>query len=119
MRIRVHNKYYEHCAYCGEYLPFDKMQVDHFIPKRRGIKTEHHSDFGKPIGDDSYGNLMPSCRSCNISKSDWLIDEWREILNDRTRQLSKQATYRIAKRYGLVVETNNKVVFHFETYDNG
>lgn len=52
------------CFYCGEALSTKKNRtVDHIIPLSRG-------------GAHSMLNLVPSCRTCNISKKDRL-DEWR------------------------------------------
>ena len=35
IRLIVWNKYNKHCAYCGKYLKYEDMQVDHCIPKQR------------------------------------------------------------------------------------
>lgn len=33
-RMIVYEKYDGHCAYCGEKIAYEDMQVDHFIPCR-------------------------------------------------------------------------------------
>lgn len=48
------------CAYC--HAPAET--VDHVVPLVRG-------------GTNYEGNLVPACRSCNSSKSDHLLVEWR------------------------------------------
>jgi 5-methylcytosine-specific restriction endonuclease McrA len=48
------------CFYCTG--PCES--VDHVIPIARG-------------GTHFEGNLVPCCRKCNGSKSDWLLIEWR------------------------------------------
>ena len=48
------------CVYCGELA----TTVDHVVPLVRG-------------GTNYEGNLAPCCRSCNGSKSGYLIAEWR------------------------------------------
>lgn len=49
------------CFYCHKVA---KIEIDHVIPLSRG-------------GRHSIGNIVPACRSCNASKSDRLITEWR------------------------------------------
>lgn len=48
------------CTYCGG----PGGTVDHLVPLSRG-------------GQHSEGNLAPACRSCNSSKGDKLLIEWR------------------------------------------
>ena len=36
LRLKVWNKYGCKCAYCGEYLEYKKMQVDHIESKYLG-----------------------------------------------------------------------------------
>jgi len=48
------------CFYCGN----PGGEVDHVIPLSRG-------------GAHSIGNLVPACRSCNSSKNNRFITEWR------------------------------------------
>lgn len=50
------------CAYCGQ----AGGTVDHLVPLSRG-------------GQHAEGNLVPACRSCNSSKGDKLLVEWRPI----------------------------------------
>ena len=49
------------CFYCGHPGP---VAADHVIPVSRG-------------GRHAIGNLVPACRSCNSSKKDRTIMEWR------------------------------------------
>lgn len=49
------------CYYCGS---TERIQADHVIPISRG-------------GRHSIGNLVPACASCNLSKKDKTIMEWR------------------------------------------
>lgn len=51
------------CAYCGVSLGTD-YHVDHVIPVSRG-------------GRNSVGNLLLACPTCNLSKGDKLLSEWR------------------------------------------
>ncbi len=49
------------CFYCGEN---GNMTLDHVVPIARG-------------GTHGIGNLVPACRSCNSSKNDRFITEWK------------------------------------------
>jgi len=61
------------CFYCGT---FDEQgQVDHIIPLSRG-------------GTDNLENLVWACQSCNSSKGDMTLQEWR----------SKQETDRLIEK---------------------
>jgi 5-methylcytosine-specific restriction endonuclease McrA len=53
------------CAYCGS---LGEMTRDHVIPLARG-------------GRHAIGNILPACRSCNSSKRDRLLVEWRASKN--------------------------------------
>jgi 5-methylcytosine-specific restriction endonuclease McrA len=55
--------YESQCWYCGSNK---NIQADHVVPLARG-------------GRHSEGNLMPLCRSCNLSKRDKTITEWRLV----------------------------------------
>ena len=49
------------CAYCGA---TEKLELDHIVPLSRG-------------GIHSIGNVTVACRSCNASKNNRLLTEWR------------------------------------------
>ena len=50
------------CSYCGV---SGKMTLDHVVPIQKG-------------GQHSIGNLVPACGSCNSSKGQKLLVEWRK-----------------------------------------
>lgn len=52
------------CFYCGQFA--ERMEVDHYLPVSRG-------------GSDHWWNLVNSCRTCNLSKTNKVISkgEWR------------------------------------------
>lgn len=50
------------CVYCGTNVVSDP-QCDHVIPLSQG-------------GETVEGNLATSCKSCNSSKKDRLVEEW-------------------------------------------
>lgn len=59
---RLVNRFQGRCAYCHE-RP-DVLHVEHVVPLSRG-------------GTNTIGNLLPACRSCNLSKGAKLLVEWR------------------------------------------
>lgn len=120
LRQSVKNKCNGHCAYCGILLG-DKFHVDHLIPVKR-ISTWENGKF-KPTGKmenpemDTFDNMLPSCASCNIIKSSLHLEVFREIIEDRLVQLERESNYRVAKRYGMIIEVPKKIVFYFEKKD--
>jgi len=110
----VYEKYGGKCAYCGDYL-VKGWHVDHLEPIRRGVLRG-----GKPLHPERecLSNYMPSCASCNINKHSEGIEGFRGMIEGYMRHLNQVSTqYKIAKRYGLVVETGNEVKFYFETIE--
>lgn len=51
------------CAYCGGE---NVTQVDHVIPLSRG-------------GTHDRANLVPACKSCNMDKLDFTVEEWKAL----------------------------------------
>ena len=43
------------CQYCGNYFPFNKLTMDHVLPKSRG-------------GKNTWENLVAACMKCNQKK---------------------------------------------------
>jgi 5-methylcytosine-specific restriction endonuclease McrA len=114
-RDNIYNKYGGHCAYCGEPLEYDKMQIDHVLPKLKykEMPLAERSRLGFNINSDE--NLMPSCITCNTTKSSMTLNEFREFISNRLFILNKTDTvYKFAKRYGLIKETPHKIKFYFE-----
>lgn len=60
--IKLVNRYNNCCAYCG--IHSNKLQQDHIIPLSRG-------------GKHTIGNVLPACGSCNSSKNDSMLFEWK------------------------------------------
>lgn len=119
-REDLKQKFGGHCSYCGETLG-DKWDADHFIPIKRNWVTKN----GKQVftdcinpENDTLENSMPSCKPCNNDKSSLSIESWRSMIANKIVCLNRDSTtYRKAKRYGLIVETNIDVVFWFERYN--
>lgn len=54
----------EHCAYCHVLLTPETRTLDHIVPLSRG-------------GKHAIDNVVAACRSCNGSKQDAMLPEWR------------------------------------------
>lgn len=100
-RKAVYEKYNGHCAYCGEEIAYEKMQVDHLIPLHKG-------------GADNLQNYMPSCRKCNQYKHTLSLEDFREQIGLTVKRLQGVYAYVMATKYGLVTETDIPVTFYFE-----
>jgi 5-methylcytosine-specific restriction endonuclease McrA len=59
----VKNQDYVTCTYCRCFISGKGIEIDHIIPLARG--GDHHPD-----------NFALSCRTCNASKSDYMLSEW-------------------------------------------
>lgn len=123
LKEQVFLKYNGRCAYCGIDLNNEIFHLDHFIPRRRYKYPELVSNGtfeALEVGRDTYENLMPCCVLCNSSKNDLTIEQFRDRVENRTQTLNKNSSeYRVAKRYGTVIETNKNVIFYFEKLNNG
>lgn len=113
IRRLIYNKFNGHCAYCGCELN-SSFTIDHIQPKRRGYYRTQHNIIK---GEDKIDNYNPSCYSCNSSKNELTIEKWRKELELKVYRLNRDSSqYRIAKRFGLIIETENTVIFYFEKY---
>ena len=67
--MRIKESFDNKCAYCGmseeqhKEIYNEQLHQEHFIP------ISHK-------GGHEYGNIIPSCRSCNCSKQDEMFLEW-------------------------------------------
>lgn len=101
-REAVYNKILGHCAYCGEPIALDAMQVDHVVPLRKG-------------GEDTLGNMLPACRSCNHYKSTLTVEQFRQSIERMPEVLIRDSvTYKTAVRFGMVLPQSKHVAFYFE-----
>lgn len=99
------------------------MQVDHIIPQSEFIVHVKNQwripKFLKHLTEydvNHIDNLMPACRICNKWKSAFTLDQFRNELFEQVKRLNDySANYRMAKKYGLVIESVRPVVFYFET----
>lgn len=111
LRERVWNKFGRRCAYCGCPLEYKDMQVDHAV----SVLRTSIDNGGAAAQDDSFENLMPSCRNCNYYKEAKDIEEFRESIRDvlqRTCVDTPQA--RLAIKYGIITVNKWNQKFWFE-----
>lgn len=110
-RLQVWEKYNHHCAYCGCELKYEEMQVDHI----ESVYISSMHNHWKDTQNDEMDNLMPSCRMCNYYKSICGIEAFRSNLQEvLMRNVRRPFDYRLAVKYGLVVEDIKPIKFYFE-----
>lgn len=116
------SKYNGKCAYCGCDLQ-KGWHADHIEPCRRNShynsKTHRWEFDGTYVNPElnHIDNMNPSCASCNINKHSMTIEQFRDSIQQFIPSLNEYITqYKIAKRYGLIKETEMKVVFYYEKF---
>ena len=102
IREQIYQKYDGHCAYCGCKLEYKDMQVDH-------LKSVYEND-----GNNDMDNLMPRCRMWNFYKSIFPWENFRKNLETLHTRLEKTFIYRLARKYNLIEEHRDEVIFYFE-----
>lgn len=108
-RDKLRFKYNGLCAYCGFELS-EKWHADHLEPVIR-----LQNGFLEYPDNDKLSNMMPSCSSCNLSKGRQEIEGWRLWIKGHINSLNKyHPIYKISKRYGLIIEIEKEIIFHFE-----
>jgi 5-methylcytosine-specific restriction endonuclease McrA len=113
-RELVRLKFDGHCAYCGVVLG-DKWHADHFEPVVRNWGEEAKQVPALRPSNHNLANMMPACIQCNLSKSSYTLEGWRDWIAGHLNSLnSYHPIYRLVKAYGLVTETGAPVVFYFE-----
>lgn len=113
MRLQIWEKYNHHCAYCGCDLKYEEMQVDHI----ESVYISSMKNQCKDTQNDEIDNLMPSCRMCNYYKSVGGIGSFRRNLQETLmRNVRRPFDYRLAVKYGLVVEEVKPIKFYFEQF---
>ena len=91
------------CAYCGELIVYDNMQVEHVQPLSRN-------------GADIEENMLPSCHDCNTIKDNRNLEEFRSMLENMVEDVFKsRSEYIVAEKFGLIKTISQPVKFYFET----
>lgn len=117
-RLSVYDKFKGKCAYCGCDILLSKFHIDHIEPKYRGSSQNQLNSWGSKIikGTDHIDNLNPACISCNLSKSTFSIETWREELELKKERIKRDSpTFNILLRFGVVKEIPKPIIFYFET----
>lgn len=105
-RRLIYQKSNGHCWYCGIYVEdCKKIQVDHFVPHSKG-------------GTHDLSNLVPACESCNKTKRDRSLEQFRSILRIRLLdwpiKFSTPQIDFLEKTLGIDLGIPNPPVFYFE-----
>jgi 5-methylcytosine-specific restriction endonuclease McrA len=88
-RKKIFSKTNGCCTYCGKLLEFSKQwHIDHIQPRAKK-------------GNNKQQNLVPSCKDCNLLKTDRTLDEFKEAIKKKTIKHLNQANHEIFKN-GLV-----------------
>jgi 5-methylcytosine-specific restriction endonuclease McrA len=89
------------CAYCGE--PLQKFCIDH-------IKAVHYG------GTNETSNLLATCFSCNNFKMTFTLEQFRHEMQRQLERANRYSrNYRMAKKFGQIVETEKPIIFYFES----
>lgn len=89
----------------------NQFDLEHIIPKSRFNSLNKNP----LLTVNSIDNLFAACKSCNNYKHNLTIEEFRKELLQLQERLNKRTTiYRIAKRFNLITEKENKIIFYFE-----
>ncbi len=117
-RAALADKFGGRCAYCGELLGA-RWHADHMeaVYRKAIIQEGRYVQTGEAYRPehDTIENMMPSCPPCNIDKSVYSVEQWREKLHRSVEVLERNhSVFRHARRFGLVQEVKKPVVFHFE-----
>lgn len=121
----LHAKFDGCCALCGEQLG-PRWCIWNIEPTNTVVNYK-----GEIIlGDESYENKLPACKSCNGTRVHWSwvrntlqdtgkrinIEEFRSLLQFEYEFLQGQIAYKKMIRFGLIRETGKPIVFHFEKF---
>lgn len=120
-REALREKFGGNCAYCGCELQ-KGWHADHLEPCVRNRKYNHEKGIWEFDGtfenpeNNHIDNFNPSCPKCNINKHSMTLEQFRMSIKKYVESLNKYSMqYQMAKKYGLVTETEIEVKFYFET----
>ena len=79
-RIQIYRKTKGHCYLCGEFVDFEKFEIEHRLPVSKG-------------GTNDFSNVFCSCHICNTIKHDIYPEDFME-------RISKIFLYQMEKKSG-------------------
>lgn len=104
VREKVLIRFNGRCGYCG--CLAKKLCIDHIVPV---ADKRYHGDHNEEK------NLMPACFTCNNYKTIFSLEEFRKELSLQVeRARAHSLNFRLAEKFGLIFETDRKVIFYFE-----
>lgn len=113
-RKQIYDKTDGKCYYCGCDLP-QRWHADHLVPLYRNDTSEQVEAMGRVKGEDCIENLVPSCPRCNLRKSTFTLETFREEIAAQVERLQKHSNqFQLALDYGLIEITDKDVEFYFE-----
>ena len=79
------------------------------------IRPILESSMQKPENDIEE-NKVPACAPCNLFKSTFSVEEFRQEIQRQVERARKSSVnFRTSERFGLIKEIDKKVTFWFET----
>ena len=109
LRKQIYQKYGAKCAYCGNKLP-QRWYIDQI----RTVEKEFYKNNKQKTTKD----YNPVCSSCNKAKGSQSLESFRRTIANFINKLNNKIQYQLAKKYNLVEETDNKVIFYFESLNH-
>lgn len=117
-RENIFNKYDGKCAYCG----CDLVKGWH-VSKLLSEAPEVNEKGEFVINNDTIENKLPSCASCNMSRTRdnsgnryITIEGFRKQIIYNLEFMQSFSYYQRCLRFGLIQENIKPVVFYFEQY---
>ena len=84
IRLKAYNQSEGRCVYCGRFVPFDEMTIDHIVPLSKG-------------GTNYEENLQCCCKECNLMKQDLLEHDFYKKMKKILRHQLKQKVRKIKR----------------------
>lgn len=105
VRKKVYDKFDGHCAYCGEKIDLEDMEIDHVKSIRQG-------------GTNDFDNLFPSCELCNHYKNLMDLEGLREYLKTLHEWIANDYNVKVGMRFGVINLKPFDGTFFFEFYNS-
>lgn len=127
-RLSLRMKFGGRCAYCGCQLPEKGWHADHVEPilriseideeaRKKGLSRLKNTGDVTYAARDSIENHYPACAPCNLFKSTFSVELFREqIVKQVERARASSVNFRTAERFGQIKVTQAPVIFWFEVY---